>query len=174
MPTAKPLVAILMGSASDLEAVAPAFATLEQLGVPYEVRAASAHRSPDLVARFAARAAKRGIQVIIAAAGLAAHLPGALAAQTSLPVIGLPLASQPLNGIDSLLSIVQMPPGVPVATVGINAAANAALLAAQIIALQDPAVAAELARYRASQRNAVTSQNTQLRKRLADTSQEGT
>jgi phosphoribosylaminoimidazole carboxylase PurE protein len=169
----KPLVAVLMGSASDLEAVAPAFALLDELGVPYQAQVLSAHRSPQAVARFAGNAARRGIRVIIAAAGAAAHLPGAVAAHTTLPVIGLPIATQPLQGMDALLSMVQMPKGVPVAVVGINGAANAALLAAQVLALQDKALAARLNRYRAAQQDSVRSQNTKLQTQLRKQRQEG-
>jgi phosphoribosylaminoimidazole carboxylase PurE protein len=146
---------------------------LDELGVPYQAQVLSAHRSPQAVARFAGNAARRGIRVIIAAAGAAAHLPGAVAAHTTLPVIGLPIATQPLQGMDALLSMVQMPKGVPVAVVGINGAANAALLAAQVLALQDKALAARLNRYRAAQQDSVRSQNTKLQTQLRKQRQEG-
>jgi len=139
-----PLVGIVMGSASDLEHVQPCVDALEQLGVALELTVASAHRTPERSAEYAKGAAARGLKVIIAAAGWAAHLPGVLAAYTNLPVIGLPIGSSPLGGTDALYAIVQMPPGVPVATVGINSGRNAGILAAQIIALGDEQVAARL------------------------------
>ncbi len=141
-------VALVVGSQSDLVAVEEAQKTLERLGVGCEVHVLSAHRTPDRVREFALGARGRGVKVIIAAAGLAAHLPGAIAAHTTLPVVGLPLARSPLGGIDSLLSIVQMPPGVPVGCVGIDAARNAALYAAAILALSDPQVREALDAYR--------------------------
>lgn len=139
------LVGIIMGSTSDLATMREAATTLAGLGIPYEMRVVSAHRTPDLMFSYAEGARARGIRVIIAGAGGAAHLPGMTAAKTSLPVIGVPVQSRALNGIDSLLSIAQMPRGVPVATVAIGNAANAALLAARILALEDPALAARLA-----------------------------
>lgn len=139
MAESAPRVAVLMGSDSDLPVMAGTARVLEEYGVPYEARVLSAHRSPEEAARFAREARGRGIEVIIAAAGAAAHLAGALAAQTTLPVIGVPLAGSPLQGFDALLSTVQMPPGVPVATVGVGpmGAANAAHLAVAILALAD-------------------------------------
>jgi 5-(carboxyamino)imidazole ribonucleotide mutase len=131
-------VGIIMGSLSDLETMRAAATALQELGIPHEVRVISAHRTPDLLFEYAAGAAGRGLQVIIAGAGGAAHLPGMTAAKTQLPVIGVPVKSAALNGLDSLLSIVQMPAGVPVATMGIGNATNAALLAARILALSDP------------------------------------
>jgi len=131
-----------MGSKSDLETMRAAGTTLEELGVPYELRVVSAHRTPDLMFRYASEANARGIEVIIAGAGGAAHLPGMVATKTNLPVIGVPVESKALKGLDSLLSIAQMPAGVPVATMAIGGAANAALFAARILALHD----AELAR----------------------------
>ena len=133
----RPLVGIIMGSTSDLETMRPAATTLQELAVPHEMRVVSAHRSPDLLFDYASTAAARGLRVIIAGAGGAAHLPGMTAAKTSLPVIGVPVPSRHLSGLDSLLSIVQMPAGVPVATVAIGNAVNAALLAARILALGD-------------------------------------
>jgi 5-(carboxyamino)imidazole ribonucleotide mutase len=130
-------------------------ATLEQLDVPCELRVVSAHRTPDHLFRYAQTAAGRGIRVIVAGAGGAAHLPGMLAAKTALPVIGVPIPTQHLGGLDSLLSIVQMPKGIPVATVAIGNATNAALLAVAILALDDPALAERLATYRATQTDAV-------------------
>ncbi len=145
-----PKVGIVMGSDSDLAVMEGAAAMLKKFGIPYEMTVASAHRTPARAAEFAATAAGRGMQVIIAGAGHAAHLAGALAAQTNLPVIGVPIDSSALQGLDALLSTVQMPPGIPVATmaVGKSGAANAGILAAQIIALGDAAVAGKLARYR--------------------------
>lgn len=133
-------VAILMGSRSDEELVRPASDALTKLGVPHELRVMSAHRTPGDTATFASSARERGIRVFICAAGGAAHLAGAVAAHTTLPVIGLPLARTPLGGQDALLATVQMPRGMPVATVAIDGAYNAGLLAAQILALSDPAL----------------------------------
>jgi 5-(carboxyamino)imidazole ribonucleotide mutase len=132
-----PRVGIIMGSKSDLDTMRAAATTLAELGVAHEMRVVSAHRTPDLVFDYAATAAARGLRVIIAGAGGAAHLPGMTAAKTQLPVIGVPVRSSALNGLDSLLSIVQMPSGVPVATMAIGNATNAALFAARIIALDD-------------------------------------
>ena len=141
----RPLVGIIMGSVSDLETMRAASTTLRELGVPHELRVVSAHRTPDLLYRYAEEAAGRGLRVIVAGAGGAAHLPGMTAAKTQLPVIGVPVRGKTLDGLDSLLSIVQMPAGVPVATVAIGNATNAALLAARILALSDPALAGRLA-----------------------------
>jgi 5-(carboxyamino)imidazole ribonucleotide mutase len=136
----KPLVGIIMGSTSDWETLKSAAETLDKLGVPHEVRVVSAHRTPDLLFEYAASARDRGLQVLIAGAGGAAHLPGMAAAKTSLPVLGVPVQSKTLNGLDSLLSIVQMPAGIPVATLAIGkaGAVNAALLAASILGHQHP------------------------------------
>jgi len=150
-----PVVGIVCGSRSDFPILEKAQVLLGDLGVPCELRVASAHRAPDLVARYAETAAARGIRVIIAAAGGAAHLAGVIAAQTMLPVIGVPMQTSALGGLDSLLSIVQMPRGIPVATVGIGNAENAALLAVSILALSDPALAARLAAYRVVQTAAI-------------------
>lgn len=139
-----PRVLILAGSANDLPKVEPAQQVLHELGVSCELRVASAHRQPDLVATLAAGARERGVQVIICAAGAAAHLAGAVASRTTLPVIGIPISAGPLQGLDALLATVQMPTGVPVATVAIDGARNAALLAAQILALHDPGLAHKL------------------------------
>lgn len=146
-------VGIVMGSRSDWDTLQHAESTLQQLQLPCEVRIVSAHRTPDLLFRYAEQAPGRGIQVIIAGAGGAAHLPGMLAAKTTLPVLGVPVQSRALNGMDSLLSIVQMPAGVPVGTLAIGraGAVNAALLAASILALQDTALAQRLAAFRSSQ-----------------------
>jgi 5-(carboxyamino)imidazole ribonucleotide mutase len=155
-----PLVGIIMGSRSDWETLQPAAQLLEQLGVPHEVRVVSAHRTPDLLFDYASKAEARGLSAIIAGAGGAAHLPGMTAAKTRVPVLGVPVQSRALNGMDSLLSIVQMPRGIPVATFAIGAAgaANAALFAAGIIALHDARVAAALAAYRQTQTDAVLAQ----------------
>ncbi len=134
----EPVVGIVMGSDSDLATMLPAAEALEELGVPHEVRVVSAHRTPRDMLAYGETAAGRGLQVLIAGAGGAAHLPGMLAAVTPLPVIGVPVALRHLDGLDSLLSIVQMPAGVPVATVAIGAARNAGLLAARILAVGDP------------------------------------
>lgn len=133
-------VGVLIGSPSDMEIAETIVKTLESLEIVGEIKVASAHRTPDLVSEYCATAEGRGIKVLIACAGMAAHLAGAVAAQSLLPVIGVPVASGKLNGFDALLSTVQMPPGIPVATVAIDGARNAAVLAARIIALQDPAV----------------------------------
>lgn len=148
-----PVVGVVMGSASDLDTMRPAAEVLGELGVAVEVRVVSAHRTPEGMADYARSAAERGLRVIVAGAGGAAHLPGMLAAITDLPVVGVPVPLRHLDGLDSLLSIVQMPAGVPVATVGIGAARNAGLLAARILALGDPELAERLARDR-SQRAA--------------------
>jgi 5-(carboxyamino)imidazole ribonucleotide mutase len=140
----KPLVGIVMGSTSDLETMRNAATMLQELGVPFEMKVVSAHRTPDLMFRYAEQAEGRGLRAIIAGAGGAAHLPGMLATKTRLPVIGVPVESKALKGLDSLLSIAQMPAGVPVATMAIGGAANAALFAARILALTDPALARRL------------------------------
>lgn len=145
-----PLVGIIMGSKSDAEVVSSAQEMLEQFGVPYELIVASAHRTPDKVHNWASSAQERGIKVIIAAAGKAAHLAGVVAAYTPLPVIGIPIKTSDLGGMDSLLSIVQMPTGVPVASVAINGAKNAAILATQILASSIPQYDKVIKEYRAS------------------------
>jgi len=152
---APPIVGVVGGSRSDFPTLEAACAVLMDLGVPSELRVVSAHRTPDQLFRYAETAAGRGIKVIIAGAGGAAHLPGMLAAKTALPVIGVPIPTQHLGGLDSLLSIVQMPRGVPVATVAIGNAMNAGLLAAAILALGDRALAERLAAWRARQTEAV-------------------
>ena len=146
-----PRVGVVGGSRSDFPILEKATALLEMLDVPCELRVVSAHRSPDHLFRYAETAAGRGIRVIIAGAGGAAHLPGMLAAKTTLPVIGVPIPTEHLGGLDSLLSIVQMPRGIPVATVAIGAAENAAILAIEILALSDAALAERLIEYRADQ-----------------------
>jgi 5-(carboxyamino)imidazole ribonucleotide mutase len=152
-----PLVGVVMGSRSDWETMQHAVARLEQLGVACEVEVVSAHRTPDKLFEYAATAAARGLRVIIAGAGGAAHLPGMLAAKTAVPVLGVPVQSKTLNGLDSLLSIVQMPAGIPVATFAIGAAgaSNAGLFAAGILAVQDEKVAAALAAFRREQTESV-------------------
>lgn len=144
-----------MGSTSDLEVMEPAIRTLEQFGVETEKRIISAHRTPDLMCEFAKTARERGIGVIIAGAGGAAHVAGVVAGMTTVPVIGVPIRTQALGGLDSLLSIVQMPGGVPVATMAINGSKNAALLAVQILALSDPGLIAKLETFRQNQTRAV-------------------
>jgi 5-(carboxyamino)imidazole ribonucleotide mutase len=143
-----PRVGILMGSDSDLDTMKGAAAVCEEFGVSCELRVISAHRTPQDTAEYAQSAAERGIQVIVAGAGGAAHLPGVVAASTTLPVIGVPIQSKALNGLDSLLSIVQMPPGVPVATVGIGAGRNAGILAVQILAAGDKSLRAALVKFK--------------------------
>jgi phosphoribosylaminoimidazole carboxylase PurE protein len=155
MSDTRPLVGIVGGSRSDFPVLEKAISVLDELGVACELRVVSAHRTPDHLFRYAETARDRGIRVIVAGAGGAAHLPGMLAAKTSLPVIGVPIPTQHLGGLDSLLSIVQMPRGIPVATVAIGNADNAALLAAAILALSDPALAERLDAYRAAQTDGV-------------------
>ena len=151
MTDSKPEVAVIMGSASDWETMKHACDMLDQFEVPYVKQVISAHRTPELMAEFAHGARVNGLKVIIAGAGGAAHLPGMVASMTPLPVVGVPVKSRALNGLDSLLSIVQMPAGVPVATVAINGAKNAALIAVSILALSDGEVAARLDAFRARQ-----------------------
>jgi 5-(carboxyamino)imidazole ribonucleotide mutase len=154
---AKPLVGILMGSKSDWETMSHASKTLDELGVPHEVRVLSAHRTPDQTIEYAASAEKRGLEVVIAAAGGAAHLAGVIAAKTQLPVLGVPMESKSLKGLDSLLSMVQMPAGIPVGTLAIGkpGAINAALFAAAILAIKRPEIHKSLQRFRESQSRAV-------------------
>jgi 5-(carboxyamino)imidazole ribonucleotide mutase len=153
----EPLVGVIMGSRSDWETMRHAAETLEALGIPYETRVVSAHRTPDLLFAYAEEAAGRGLRVVIAGAGGAAHLPGMTAAKTPLPVLGVPVESKALSGIDSLLSIAQMPAGVPVGTlaIGMSGAVNAALLAAAILALGDERIAARLREFREAQTQSV-------------------
>ncbi len=146
----QPLVGIVMGSSSDLEVMQGAVTILEHFGLPSEVHVVSAHRTPEAMIEYGLRARERGLKVLIAGAGGAAHLPGMLAAVTTLPVIGVPVALAQLDGLDSLLSIAQMPRGVPVATVAINGAVNAGLLAARMLALGDDELASALDAYRAN------------------------
>ncbi|MDR0396924.1 MAG: 5-(carboxyamino)imidazole ribonucleotide mutase [Oscillospiraceae bacterium] len=155
-------IGIVLGSDSDLPAMKGAFDTLAELGVPYKARILSAHRTPDEAASFAADARESGFGAIIAAAGKAAHLAGALAARTTIPVIGVPMRSGELDGLDALLSTVQMPGGIPVATVAIGGAVNAALLAAQILAVTDESLAAKLDAMRERNRKAVLEKDARL------------
>ena len=159
----QPRVSIIMGSTSDMPVMEAAAKFLGQMEVPFEINALSAHRTPELVARFAEGAASRGIEVIIAAAGGAAHLPGVIAASTVLPVIGVPIrSSNSVNGMDSLLSIVQMPAGIPVATVAIDGAQNAAILACQILAVADGALRGKLAAFKAGLARKIEKANADL------------
>jgi len=157
-----PLVGIVMGSDSDWDTMQRCAKQLETLGIPFEARIISAHRTPTIAHEFAAEAADRGLKVIIAAAGLAAHLAGAMAAGSLLPIIGVPIATGPLNGFDALLSTVQMPSGVPVATVGIgkSGATNAAILAAQILAIADSGIAEKVRSFRAVEAKKVVGKDT--------------
>jgi 5-(carboxyamino)imidazole ribonucleotide mutase len=157
MTTSSPLVGVIMGSRSDYQVMEPAIEILRELQVPHEKRIVSAHRTPDWMFEYASTAEKRGLQVIIAAAGGAAHLPGMVASKTVLPVLGVPIPATMLNGVDSLLSIVQMPKGVPVGTLAIGqpGAANAALLAASICALHDSALRERIRSWRAARQNEV-------------------
>jgi 5-(carboxyamino)imidazole ribonucleotide mutase len=160
MPDRSPIVGVIMGSQSDWETMRHAVEFLDRVGVPNEHRIVSAHRTPDLLARFGRDAARRGLRVIIAGAGGAAHLPGMIAAHTWLPVLGVPIQSRALKGLDSLLSIAQMPAGVAVGTlaIGESGAKNAALLAASIIALQDPALRKRVEAFRKKQTRIVLAQ----------------
>jgi 5-(carboxyamino)imidazole ribonucleotide mutase len=158
----EPVVSIIMGSTSDLPVMEKTAEILNTFRIPFEMNALSAHRTPEEVEKFAKGAASRGLKVIIAAAGMAAHLPGVIASMTSVPVIGVPISAS-LDGLDSLLAIVQMPPGIPVATVGINAAQNAGILAAQIIATGDVTVMKEVVKYKESLKNKIIQANEELK-----------
>lgn len=157
----KPVVSIIMGSTSDLPIMEKAAVFLDSVRVPFEMNALSAHRTPSEVEEFAKGAAGRGIKVVIAAAGMAAALPGVIAANSSLPVIGVPIKGM-LDGLDSMLSIIQMPPGIPVAAVGVNGALNAAILAAQILALSDLELAGRLAEYKEGLKKKIVEANNDL------------
>lgn len=146
----KPIVSIIMGSTSDLPVMEKAAKFFDEMEIPFEINALSAHRTPDAVEAFAKGAKERGLKVIIAGAGMAAALPGVIAASTTLPVIGVPVKGSVLDGMDAVYSILQMPPGIPVATVAINGAMNAAILAMQILALSDADIAVRFADYKAS------------------------
>lgn len=156
-----PIVSIIMGSTSDLPIMEKAAQFLNEMEIPFEVNALSAHRTPEEVEVFAKGAANKGIKVIIAAAGMAAHLPGVIASMTTIPVIGVPIKSS-LDGMDALLAIVQMPPGIPVATVGINGALNAAILALQIIATGDELAQNKMAKYKSDLKNKISKANEEL------------
>lgn len=157
----KPVVSIIMGSTSDMPVMEKAARFFDEMEVPFEINALSAHRTPAAVEQFAKNARERGIKVIIAAAGMAAHLPGVIASMTTLPVIGVPIKAS-LDGMDALLSIVQMPPGIPVATVGINGALNAAILALQIIATGDDLLKQKLSSYKENLKEKITQANEEL------------
>ena len=163
----KPLVGILMGSESDLPIMEKATEILEEMGVPHEIEISSAHRLPEKTAHYARTARKRGIEVLIAGAGMAAHLAGALASHTTLPVIGVPIKSGALNGADALYSTVQMPPGVPVATVGIDGAKNAAYLACEILSLKYPEVAKRLEDFRSKMKKSLEEKSRVMKKKKA-------
>lgn len=157
----KPLVSIIMGSVSDLPVMEKAAQIFDEFEIPFEMQALSAHRTPAEVERFARNAKGRGIEVIVAAAGMAAHLPGVIASMTTLPVIGVPINSS-LDGLDALLAIVQMPPGIPVATVGINASMNAAILAAQILAVKEAKINEKLVAYKETMKEKIVQANQDL------------
>ena len=157
----KPLVSIIMGSTSDLPVMEKAARFFDELEIPFELHALSAHRTPAEVEDFARNAAPRGIRVIIAGAGMAAALPGVIAASSTVPVIGVPIKGM-LDGLDALLSIVQMPPGISVATVGVNGALNAAILAAQMLALADAALAEKLVAYKVGLKDKIVRANAEL------------
>ncbi|MDD3736641.1 MAG: 5-(carboxyamino)imidazole ribonucleotide mutase [Bacteroidales bacterium] len=156
-----PAVSIIMGSVSDLKVMEKAAEFLDSVGIPFEINALSAHRTPDEVEKFSRGAAGRGIKVIIAGAGMAAHLPGVIAAMTPVPVIGVPVKAS-LDGMDALLAIVQMPPGIPVATVAIDGALNAGILAAQMIATGDPTVMEKLIAYKENLKQKIVKANEEL------------
>ena len=158
-----PIVSIIMGSTSDLPVMEKAAQLLNDMHVPFEINALSAHRTPEAVESFARGAAARGIRVIIAGAGMAAALPGVIAASTTLPVIGVPIKGSTLDGVDALYSILQMPPGISVATVAINGALNAAILAVQMLALSDERLAADLAAYKEGLKKKITKANEDLK-----------
>ncbi|MBC8208018.1 MAG: 5-(carboxyamino)imidazole ribonucleotide mutase [Desulfobulbaceae bacterium] len=159
----KPLVGILMGSESDLPVMTKATTVLKEMGVPFEMDISSAHRMPDKTAEYARTARERGIEILIAGAGMAAHLAGVIAAHTTLPVIGVPLASGAMSGVDALHSTVQMPPGIPVATVAIDGSKNAAYLACEILSIKYPEMADKLEQFREETRQALMEKSAQLR-----------
>ena len=157
-----PLVSVIMGSTSDLPVMEKACQFLNDMQIPFEINALSAHRTPDAVKEFAKGAQKRGIRIIIAGAGMAAALPGVIAAETTLPVIGVPIKGAVLDGVDALYSILQMPPGIPVATVAINGALNAAILATEMLALCDEGIAARLTAYKSQLGQKIEKANREL------------
>ena len=156
-----PVVSTIMGSTSDLPVLEKAAKLLDEFEIPFEMNALSAHRTPEEVTKFALSAKERGLKVIIAAAGMAAHLPGVIAAQTTVPVIGVPIKSS-FEGMDALLAIVQMPPGIPVATVGVNAGLNAAILAVQMLAMSDEKIAAKFEKYKSDLAGKIVKANEEL------------
>ena len=158
----EPIVSIIMGSTSDLPVMEKAAEILNNFRIPFEMNALSAHRTPEEVEKFSKNAELRGIKVIIAAAGMAAHLPGVIASMTPIPVIGVPIKAS-LEGLDSIFSILQMPPGIPVATVGVNAAQNAGILAAQIIATGDKEIMAAVVKYKESLKKKIVEANEELK-----------
>ena len=164
MKNGSPLVGIVMGSDSDLPVMKEAGEALDGFGIPYEISVISAHRNPRGTFDYASKAIERGIKVLIAGAGGAAHLPGVIAALTILPVIGVPIKTSKLSGMDSLLSIVQMPDGIPVATVAINGARNAGILAAQILGIADPVISRELKKFKGSLKEKVEAKSKELGK----------
>lgn len=157
----EPIVSIIMGSTSDLPVMEKAVKFFDEMEIPFEINALSAHRTPDEVENFAKNAASRGIKVIIAGAGMAAALPGVIAASTTLPVIGVPIKGM-LDGLDAMLSIIQMPPGIPVATVGVNGAQNAAILAAEMLALADSNLSEKLTQYKIGLKQKIVKANAEL------------
>lgn len=159
----RPLVGILMGSESDLAVMSRAGDILKELGITYEIDISSAHRLPERTGQYAKTARERGLEVLIAGAGMAAHLPGVIASFTTLPVVGVPLKSGSLDGIDALYSIVQMPPGIPVATVAIDGAKNAAFLAASILSIKHPEIAANLEKFREKTRQQLLKRSAELK-----------
>jgi len=161
----KPLVGILMGSESDLPIMEKAGEILREMGIPYEMEISSAHRLPEKTAHYAKTARRRGIEVLIAGAGMAAHLAGVLASHTTLPVIGVPIKSGALNGADALYSTVQMPPGVPVATVGIDGAKNAAYLACEILSIKYPEIAKRMEGFRSRMRKTLEEKSRELKRK---------
>ena len=161
-------VAVIMGSKSDFPVVKPAVKVLRDFGVETEVRVISAHRTPEEAYAFAAGARENGVEAIICAAGKAAHLGGVVAAYTTLPVIGLPVKTDMMGGLDSLLSIVQMPSGIPVATVGVNGGENAGLLALQILGIKYPAIAEKLSAYKAAMKDKINSDDAALQSELTE------
>ncbi len=160
--TDNPIVGIIMGSDSDIAVMEKAFAVLKEFEVPFEVKIISAHRTPDVHAEYSKTAAKRGIKVIIAAAGMAAHLPGVTAGHTHIPVIGVPISGKNLDGMDALMAIVQMPPGIPVATVAVDGAKNAGLLAVQILAVSDEKLSARYIQFKQEMAKASMDKNEKL------------
>jgi 5-(carboxyamino)imidazole ribonucleotide mutase len=158
----EPIVSIIMGSTSDLPVMEKAAEILNEFRIPFEMNALSAHRTPEEVEKFSKNASARGIKVIIAAAGMAAHLPGVIASMTPLPVIGVPIKAS-LEGLDSIFSILQMPPGIPVSTVGVNSALNAGILAAQIIAGSDETIMKEVVKYKESLKKKIVQANEELK-----------